>query len=210
MSSLGRVVRKVRYGRPIVVVSGLPRSGTSMGMKMLEAGGLTVVTDGIRTADVSNPKGYYELEAVKGLDKNGDQAWLRQARGKAVKIISFLLTWLPEEHNYNVVFMQRDIDEVLASQKAMLVQRGEPADGSDDRLRQTYVNHLQQVMRFVKNRACFNLLIVNYRDVMAHPEVEARRMNAFLGGGLDVAAMSAVADSSLYRNRGERAQAGAR
>jgi hypothetical protein len=170
---------------------------------MLEAGGLTVVTDGIRTADTSNPKGYYELEAVKGLDKNGDQSWLREVRGKAVKIISFLLTWLPEDYNYNVVFMQRDLDEVLASQRAMLVQRGEPADGSDDRLRQTYVKHLEQVMRFVRNRACFNLLIVNYRDVLARPEIEARRMNAFLGGGLDVAAMGAVADSSLYRNRAQ-------
>ena len=210
MSSLGRVVRKVRYGAPIVVVSGLPRSGTSMGMKMLEAGGLTVLTDGIRTADVSNPRGYYELEAVKGLDKNGDQAWLREARGKAVKIISFLLTWLPEEHNYNVVFMQRDLDEVLASQTEMLVQRGEPTDGNN-RIRQTYVQHLEQVMRFVGNRACFNLLTVNYRDVLARPEVEARRMNAFLGGRLDVARMSAVADPSLYRNRRERAQeAGAR
>jgi hypothetical protein len=201
MSSLGRVVRKVRYGTPIVVVSGLPRSGTSMGMKMLEAGGMAVLTDGIRTADVSNPRGYYELEAVKGLDKNGDHAWLREARGKAVKIISFLLTWLPEEYNYNVIFMQRDLNEVLASQKEMLVQRGEPTDGTDDRLRQTYVKHLEQVMRFVSNRACFNLLTVGYRDVLTRPEDEARRLNAFLGGGLDVARMSAVADPSLYRNR---------
>ena len=99
MMFLQRAVRRARYGRPIVVVSGLPRSGTSMAMKMLHAGGLEVVTDGIRAADESNPKGYYELEAVKGLDKKVDTAWLKDARGKAVKIISFLLTWLPEHHD---------------------------------------------------------------------------------------------------------------
>jgi hypothetical protein len=202
MLSLRRAARKLRYGAPVVVVSGLPRSGTSMGMKMLEAGGVTVLTDGIRTADVSNPKGYYELEAVKGLDKNGDTAWLREARGKAVKIISFLLTWLPEDNNYDVVFMQRDLDEVIASQNTMLVQRGEQTgSGSDDGLRQAYRQHLEKVMRFVSNRNCFNLLMVNYGDVLTRPEIEARRINDFLGGRLDVARMTAVADSTLYRNR---------
>jgi hypothetical protein len=205
MLSLSRALRKIRYGAPIVVMSGLPRSGTSMGMKMLEAGGLAVLTDGIRTADVSNPKGYYELEAVKGLDKNGDTAWLRQARGKAVKIISFLLTWLPEGYNYDVIFMRRELDEVIASQNDMLARRGEPTGGSDEGLRQTYVQHLDQVMRFVANRRCFNLLPVDYRDVLARPEVEARRINDFLGGALDVARMSAVADTALYRNRRDRA-----
>ena len=143
---------------------------------------------------------------MKGLDKNGDLTWLPGARGKAVKIISFLLTYLPETYDYRVIFMHRDLDEVLASQKAMLVHRGESTDGSDNRLRQTYAQHLEQVMRFVRNRACFTVLAVNYRDVLAQPEVEARRMNAFLGGRLDVAQMSAVADPSLYRNRRARAQ----
>ncbi len=209
MLSLERVVRKVRYGQPVVVVSGLPRSGTSMAMKMLEAGGLVVVTDGIRAADESNPKGYYELEAVKGLDKNGDTAWLGGARGKAVKIISFLLTWLPETYNYNVIFMQRDLEEILASQNKMLVDRGEARDENDDRMRVAYRQHLDKVMRFLANRRCFNVLKVNYQDALERPDVEARRINDFLGGRLDVARMTAVADPALYRNRRTAAHAGA-
>src|ERR1700730_12387191 len=110
-----RLYRRLRYGAPIVVVSGTPRSGTSMAMKMLDAGGMPTLTDGIRAADESNPKGYYEFERVKELDKNGDIAWLSDARGNAVKIISFLLTFLPESFDYQVIFMDRDLDEVLAS-----------------------------------------------------------------------------------------------
>jgi hypothetical protein len=209
MLAFDRVLRKVRYGAPVVVVSGLPRSGTSMAMKMLEAGGLPVVTDGIRTADVSNPRGYYELEAVKGLDKNGDTAWLRGARGKAVKIISFLLTYLPETHNYNVIFMRRDLDEVIASQNKMLVERGETPGtegpggpgNNDEKMRDLYRQHLDKVMRFLANRSCFSLLTVHYGNAMAHPEVEARRMSDFLGGTLDVARMAGVSDPALYRNR---------
>ena len=101
------VLRRVRRGKPIVVVSGLPRSGTSMAMKMLEAGGLPILTDGIRAADISNPKGYYEYEPVKQLDKGGEPVWLADARGQAVKIISFLLTYLPETYDYQVIFMQQ-------------------------------------------------------------------------------------------------------
>src|SRR3954449_579427 len=115
MGSLKDVIRRLRNQKPIVVVSGLPRSGTSMAMKMLEAGGVPILSDGIRTADVSNPKGYYELERVKELDKGGDTAWPAEARGKAVKIISFLLTWLPETYDYQVIFMQRDLQEAIAS-----------------------------------------------------------------------------------------------
>src|SRR4029077_19007967 len=102
-SSLSRLVRRLRHGSPIVVVSGLPRSGTSMAMRMLEAGGLSPVIDGIRTADDDNPNGYYELEKVKALDKGGDTAWLAGARGKAVKIVSHLVTWLPETYDYQVL-----------------------------------------------------------------------------------------------------------
>ena len=119
------LIRRLRRGRPIVVVSGLPRSGTSMAMKMIAAGGLPVVTDGLRHADASNPNGYYEFEHVKNLDKAGDLSWLAEARGKAVKIISFLITYLPEAYDYRVVFMQRDLSEVIASQNRMLDARGD-------------------------------------------------------------------------------------
>src|SRR5919108_5001430 len=159
MAFIERALRRVRYGRPIIVVSGLPRSGTSMAMKMLHAGGLEVVTDGLREADDSNPKGYFELEAVKELDKDGDTAWLRDARGKAVKIISFLLTFLPDEHDYRVVFMQRDLHEVLASQNKMLLQRSErPGTPDEDaQMRQHYEKHLAKVHRFLASRRCFSV-----------------------------------------------------
>ena len=198
-----RTFRRIRYGRPIVVVSGLPRSGTSMAMKMLHAGGLEVVTDGLRQPDDSNPKGYFELEAVKDLDKKGDTAWLAGARGKGVKIISFLLTWLPEHYDYRVVFMQRDLDEVLASQNTMLVARGETPGTPDDdqRMRQHYERHLGKVHRFLSGRRCFSVLRVDYRSALERPHQEAERMAAFVGGGLDTARMAEVGDPSLYRNR---------
>ena len=172
-----------------------------MAMKMLDAGGVPILTDGVRAADESNPKGYYEFEPVKGLDKDGEMAWLAGARGKAVKIISFLLTYLPDTFDYNVVFMNRDIDEVLASQNKMLVSRGERADSSDDaHMRQVYRKHLDKVGRFL-HRACFSTLQVGYRDVIENPAAEARRINEFLGGRLNVERMQAVADRELYRNR---------
>src|SRR5687768_8758894 len=123
-----RIYRRLRYGKPIVVVSGLPRSGTSMAMKMLEAGGLSVVTDGLRTPDEDNPKGYYEDERVKRLHKEPDKTWLHEARGKVVKIISFLLKSLPPDHNYKVVLMQRNLREIVASQNKMLARLGKPND----------------------------------------------------------------------------------
>jgi hypothetical protein len=200
-----RAFRRIRYGQPIVVVSGLPRSGTSMAMKMLQAGGLEVVTDGLRAADESNPKGYFELEAVKELDKNGDTAWLKDARGKAVKIISFLLTWLPEEHDYRVIFMQRDLHEVLASQNKMLVQRAETPGtaAEDERMRQHYEAHLTKVHRFLSSRSCFSVLRLDYRSALERPRDEAQRINEFIGGGLDVNRMAEVGDPTLYRNRGQ-------
>ncbi len=197
-----RMFRRLRYGAPIVVVSGLPRSGTSMAMKMLDAGGLPTLVDGIRTADNSNPKGYYEFERVKELDKNGDTAWLADARGKAVKIISFLLTFLPDTFQYQVIIMQRDLDEVLASQNKMLASRGESGGTADDQtMRQAYQQHLDKVDRFLRSRRCFTTLRVRYRDAIDNPALEARRMNEFLGGRLKVEQMAAVADRELYRNR---------
>mgnify|MGYP001111299613 CR=1 FL=1 len=126
--------------------------------------------DGIRTADISNPKGYYEYEPVKELDKGGDPAWLAEARGKAVKIISFLLTWLPETYDYRVIFMQRDLREVLASQNAMLAHRGEATGAADDeKMLRMYEDHLKKVARFMANRSCFSALSVDFRDVIQNP-----------------------------------------
>jgi hypothetical protein len=198
---IGRWLRRIRYGAPIIVVSGLPRSGTSMMMRMLEAGGVGPLEDGVRTADISNPKGYFEFEPVKDLEAaRGDVPWLPEARGKAVKIISFLLTWLPEDFNYQVIFMQRDLDEVLASQQQMLARRGESADASGAS-REVFQSHLAQVERFMAARPCFETLYVPYREAVAAPEATAAAVARFLGRSMDTAAMAKAVEASLYRNR---------
>ena len=202
MGFLTRLSRRLRYGLPIVVVSGLPRSGTSMAMKMLQAGGLPLLTDGARPSDDSNPDGYFEFEPVKQLDKNGDLGWLRNARGKGVKVTSWLVTWLPESYDYRVIFMQRDLDEVIASQNAMLLQRGEPRGIEDpDSMRQIYGRHLDQVHRFLEEHNCFTTLTVNYAEVVERPSVEAKRLAEFLHQRLDIGRMAAAVDPRLYHNR---------
>ena len=179
--------RRLRRGRPIIVVSGLPRSGTSMAMRMLDAGGLPIVADGLRRADVANPKGYYEFEPVKGLDQQGDTAWLADARGKALKIISFLLTYLPESYDYRVVFMRRDLGEVVASQNQMLDARGEERGAADDRTAMLYAQHMEQVERFLRQRSCFSVLMVDYAAAVAcyrSPEyTEAKMLRASASAG---------------------------
>lgn len=172
-----------------------------MAMKMLEAGGLAVVTDGLRAADGSNPNGYYEFERVKELDKAGDTAWLADARGKAVKIISFLVTHLPESYDYQVIFMRRNLDEIVASQNAMLDARQQERGAADERTRELYETHLRQVDRFLAQRSCFSTLSVDYGKVLADPRAQASQINTFLGAGLDVERMVSVTDPALYRNR---------
>ncbi|MEP6782937.1 MAG: sulfotransferase family protein [Acidobacteriota bacterium] len=168
---------------------------------MLEAGGMAVLTDGLRTADGDNPNGYYEFERVKDLDKAGGGAWLADARGRAVKIISLLLTHLPESHDYRVIFMRRDLGEIIASQNVMLDTRQEARGAADDRTRELYESHLRQVERFLAQRSCFSTQYLDYGEVLAAPREQASRLNAFLGGGLAVEPMAAVAEPALYRNR---------
>jgi hypothetical protein len=203
--ALNSLFRRLRRGGPIVVVSGLPRSGTSMAMKMLEAGGLPVLTDGVRAADGSNPNGYYEFERVKTLDKPGSHDWLADARGKAVKIISLLLTHLPESYDYRVIFMRRDLDEIIASQNAMLAARDEARGPADDRARELYEAHLAQIDRFLAKRSCFSTVMVEYGEVLADPRAQASRINHHLGGSLDLERMIAVADPALHRMRSDTA-----
>ena len=187
----------------IIVVSGLPRSGTSMAMRMLEAGGVPILSDGRRAADADNPRGYFEYEHVKHLHQpDRDLSWLAEAQGKAVKIISFLLTWLPETYEYRVIFMRRDLAEVMASQDVMLTRQGtarEAGAGSDTRT--LYAEHLAQVDRLIARRACFTKLDVAYADALADPPAAAQRIATFLGGGIDAAAMAAAVDPALRRQR---------
>jgi hypothetical protein len=192
--------RQIRYGKPIVVVSGLPRSGTSMAMKMLEVGGLAVVTDGLRTADEDNPKGYYEDERVKDLYQPGDKTWLRASRGKVIKIISFLLKRLPDDNNYKVLFMHRSLREIVASQNTMLARRGEKNDTPDDRAVALLEEQVRDA-RFFLRRPQFEVLELNYRETLDGPRPLALRMAGFVGEALDVEKMTQVVDVQLYRNR---------
>ena len=204
LASLRQAYLRKRLGPPIVVVSGLPRSGTSMMMKMLGAGGMDLVTDNIRTADEDNPKGYFELEQVKELDKADDKSWLQKHRGKVVKIICFLLKNLPDGHFYKVIFMHRDLGEIIASQNKMLDRRGESDKRGDDaRMVELYNTHLRKVSFMLKDRPVFETLNVDHRDVISDPLTQAKRVSSFLGIDLDTAKMAQAVDPALYRNRGE-------
>ncbi len=196
-------VQKLFPGRtkPVVVVSGLPRSGTSMMMKILEAGGIPLLIDGLRTADSDNPKGYYEFERVKKL-KEGDTAWLPDARGKAVKIISALLQFLPGGCDYRVVFMRRNIGEVLASQRKMLINRGsDPNLVHDDKMAVLFQKHLKQTEAWVKSTPGVQYIFMDYNRMLSDPEPHLRQLNRFFGGKLNMDSMAAAIDPDLYRQR---------
>jgi hypothetical protein len=193
--------RRLRFGEPIVVVSGLPRSGTSMLMKMLDAGGLSVVTDGQRTADEDNPKGYYEEERIKRLAQDSDRTWLAGSRGKGIKVISYLLKSLPAQFNYRVVFVRREVGEVLASQGKMLARRGEKDDVPVEKMRGVLEKEVARARQLLANGPQFEVLEVEYSAILANPAEEARRIAGFVGGGLDAEAMAVAVDPRLYRNR---------
>ncbi len=193
----------VEHSREFVtVVSGLPRSGTSLMMQMLAAGGMPLLTDHRRSADESNPRGYFEYEAVKQL--RADRSWLSNARGQAVKIIHLLLSELPNDGaiEFRVILMRRAIGEVLASQRKMLARSGKPAPAvSDEQLGKIYLSQMEKAMQWIDNAPAFRLLQVEHQDLFQKPLAVAEELDEFLGGGLDRAAMAAVVDPSLYRER---------
>jgi hypothetical protein len=202
LTSLRKIYLRKRLGPPIVVVSGLPRSGTSMMMRMLGASGLELVTDGTRAADEDNPNGYFELEQVKALDKTEDKSWLETHRGKVVKIISFLLKDLPDDNFYKIIFMRRSLDEVIASQNKMLDRRGESDKRGDDaRMIQLYSTHLRKVDSMLADRPAFDRLNIEHRDVIDNPLEQAAAVSKFLGMNLDATQMARAVDPQLYRNR---------
>lgn len=182
----------------IVIVSGLPRSGTSLLMQMLESGGLGVLADNVRVADPDNPRGYYELEKVKTIKQ--DSSWLQQARGKAFKMVSLLLYDLPPGERYRIVFMERDMDEILLSQRTMLARlHQEPGDDED--MRRFFALHLEKLRHWLHHQSHIDVLDVSYNDLVAQPMTEARRINRFLDRNLDMVRMANEVDQSLYRNR---------
>jgi hypothetical protein len=195
-------LRHRRYGTPVYVVSGLPRSGTSMMMRMLEAGGIEPFTDGERAADVDNPEGYYEFERVKDLERDPDKRWVHEARGRALKVISFLLRHLPDDNAYRIVYMRRDLDEVLRSQDKMLDRLGNAAEGGDlEAMKEAYRNDIVAARLHARRRPNMEMIEVHYTQAIEDPLGTARRVNGFLGASLDEAAMAAAVNARLYRNR---------
>jgi hypothetical protein len=184
----------------LTIVSGLPRSGTSMMMQMINAGGIPALTDHIREADEDNPKGYYEFEPVKKTKE--DPSWLREAPGKVVKMVHLLLMDLPEDYQYRVVFMRRHLEEVVDSQDVMLDRQGKAGGAmAREKLVHIFEAQLRKVELWVRERPHFTILNINYNDVIKDPAPSVTAINEFLGGDLDTEAMLASVDPTLYRQR---------
>ena len=184
----------------ITIVSGLPRSGTTLMMRMLEAGGMEVVKDDIRKADEDNPDGYYEFEKVKRIKE--DTSWLDSTQGKVFKMVSMLLYNLPTDKNYKVIFMKRNMHEMLASQRIMLERRGrDKSKANDEEMERLYDKHLTQIKRWLETQDNMDILYISYNDVIESPRENTEIVNQFLGNRLDVERMVRIVDKSLYRNR---------
>ena len=185
---------------PIIIVSGLPRSGTSMMMKILAEGGLPIITDELRRADTDNPDGYYELETVKQLSL-GNTDWLSNADGKVVKVISALLEYLPTHYEYKVIFMERELREILASQSKMLRRRKEDSKIDDAEMEAQFRRHLSAVKPWLARQPNIDVLYISYNALMNDPEPLCRRVVEFTRAPLNIARMLAVPNAELYRNR---------
>lgn len=180
----------------VTVVSGLPRSGTSLMMGILEAAGLPILSDGRRKPDPSNPRGYFELEAVKGTRRDAD--WLQAAPGCAVKVIASLLGELPRDYAYRVILMRRPIEAVIASQNSMLARLGEPVPPIDDvRLGEILRTQLEASRRLLDEDACFEWIEVDYTALVRHPGPILENLGEFLGRAVDPEALAERIDPDL-------------
>jgi hypothetical protein len=184
----------------IIIVSGLPRSGTSMAMQMLEAGGVSLVFDNVRQLDPNNPKGYYEYETVKKIKE--DSSWIIKCRGKAVKIISLLLYHLPLNEEYKLIFMRRDLEEIVASQNMMLRRLGKKdPDVSAIRIIEVFREHVLHIEDWLMRQSNIDVMFLAYRDNINSPYKYAQDLSEFLRDSLDVGNMASAVDGSLYRER---------
>jgi hypothetical protein len=183
----------------IVVVTGLPRSGTSLMMQMLAAGGFPILTDGVRGADEDNPRGYFEFELVKRLPV--DASWLAQAEGRALKVIHALTKYLPPGYEYRTIVMRRAIEEVLASQSQMLNRAGKASAGDEKKLAAAFEAQMTETVESMRRQPNFRVLQMPYKNLLDAPLREAERVIDFLSVSLNGNAMASVVDPSLYRQR---------
>lgn len=188
----------------VTIVSGLPRSGTSLMMCMLESGGIPVLTDGVESADEDNPQGYYEYEPVKKTKE--DASWLRLASGKAVKVFYHFLCDLPPHYQYRVIFMRRSMSEVLASQKIMMNRRDKASRRvllpADEKLVALGELQIRECREWAEGQKNVSILEANYNELLASPQEVLQSINRFLGADLNMVSMARVIDADLYRNRG--------
>lgn len=188
----------------ITIVSGLPRSGTSLMMRILEAGGMSVIVDNVRKADEDNPGGYYEYEKVKELEQ--DNSWMGTARGKAIKIVSPLLYYVPqnEEYTYKIIFMRRDLDEILASQRKMAERLQQQNSFLDSELKANYIEHLRELEKWLCQKDCLETLHVDYAEIIFNTRTTVSHIRNFLKKDLNISRMAETVDDSLYRQKIER------
>ncbi|AUC83158.1 alkaline phosphatase family protein [Lacinutrix sp. Bg11-31] len=180
----------------IVIVSGLPRSGTSLMMQMLDKGGLEVLTDSNRKADKSNPKGYLEFEPVKTLHR--DNSWLDKAQNKSLKVVAPLLKFLDPKYRYKVIFMNRDLNEVLKSQQKMI---GKDVDTFPVKLFETYKKHLKQVEHWKDKEPSVELIYVDYKEALNNTSTTVKKVISFIGKAMNEEHMESCVDKTLYRNK---------
>lgn len=193
---------------PIIVVSGLPRSGTSLMMRLLEAAAVPVLQDAARPPDESNPRGYYELSAVRATAT--DARWVARAPGHAVKVIHRLLAALPRDRVYRVIVMRRPMREVVASQDRMLARLGEPAAGRlgepaaglpSARLEAVLAAQLEEATALLDREPCFTWMGVDVHALIDDPETEIARVLDFLGLPARPAGLAHVVEPALLGER---------
>lgn len=183
----------------LYIVSGLPRSGTSMLMQMLKAGGLKIFTDNKRKPDQDNLKGYFEYEKVKDLKK--DNSWVKTAEGCALKVVSPLLQYLPKKLKYKIIFIERNLDEILASQNKMLKNRQTQDHTSDQKLKQSFKRHLKNIKAWLDKQQNFEILYINYNKILNNPEKYISQIIKFLNLKVNPQKLTQVIDAESYRNK---------
>ena len=191
-------------GRTLTLVSGLPRSGTSLMMQMLQAGGLPAMTDGERVADTDNPEGYLEWEAVKRIHKEPDLFDNPDLEKRAIKVISMLLAKIPLDHRYKVVFMSRPVEEVVASQQKMIARLGTTGGETEgDDMAANLALHRENILKWLESRKFIDLLVVDYPSLISDPAKVAIDVAEFLGPQLisQPENMAAVVKPELYRQK---------
>ncbi len=179
-----------------IIVTGLPRSGTSMMMRMLKEGGIPILTDNKRQPDEHNPYGYFELEKVKY-----DLSWVSEAEGKAVKLVTMLLKKLPSDNEFYVIFMERNISEIVKSQKEMLEKNGKKMKYPEEELEKIYLSHLKEIKQWISEKDNFKVLYVSYNEAIENPKKIALKIKEFLRKDMNIERMIKAVDKKLYRKK---------